>query len=802
MVALSDEEKQMFYTAGYLYGYKMYFPELDLTIDNETLHQESVIIKESISDSDDLKLGGCIASSCEFEVSEIIRYDLSKLLFNLTLEVRDEEGNEVLAMPMGRYRVHSVEMVDDKDYKKITAYDELHDADVDVSDWYDALFPVISSNEVTKTNDDGTETVVTVNTYGTVTLKAMQKSLLQHIGFDYEEQSLINDDVEIGKTLQPAGDNLSALSLLKYMCELHGGFGRVNRSGKFEVLMLSTGGLYPDEDLYPDIDLFPDGGSVSSVALGISDEEARAEYITAKFEEYMTKYITGINIRTEDDDVGCTVGTVENPYIISGNALLFGKSAEELLPIGENILSAIKDVIYRPNTTELIGLPYVEVGDIYSVEKDDVVESYVLNRTLTGIQLLKDTYEAKGSENRTNEVNASSELIRTKAKILKIQRDIDGFIIEMSDLERDTATKYEQTNNSIVLKVTKEGKIVQVALGTDPEKGTEFKVNAENIELSAEDVLTLLSGGTINLTAGEGITIESPNFKVDKEKMEIHTNNFTLDENGNVTAANIAITGGSIKIESDVDEPLIEMRYGDEENLISAGLSPGGVYYTAVNDTWEERETSGLLTKYRTLVSTEHKNGMWQSKMIKQQTYGDTQDWETIEEYPEAEIAYHSVKGKNIDRFRNSVDSSYFQCTVPFFDHVNIWDVEAVNWCMMTGFSINDAYSSWFKLVDGMVHLAMDVRGTIAAGKWTTVATFLPDAFAGFDLIPLPPDSFKQTVVFPIVTSQSHTGAQAVARLNLIGPEVGIEVYQYGTAAADWAHITMIYSISLKEGDS
>lgn len=800
MVALSDEEKQMFYTAGYLYGYKMYFPELDLTIDNETLYQESVTIKESISDSDDLKLGGCIASSCEFEVSEIIRYDLSKLLFNLTLEVRDEEGNEVLALPMGRYRVHSVEMVDDKDYKKITAYDELHDADVDVSDWYNALFPVISSNEVTKTNDDGTETVVTVNTYGTVTLKAMRQSLLQHIGFDYEEQSLINDDVEIGKTLQPAGDNLSALSLLKYMCELHGGFGRVNRSGKFEVLMLSTGGLYPDEDLYPDIDLYPDGGSVSSVALGISDEEARAEYITAKFEEYMTKYITGINIRTEDDDVGCTVGTVENPYIISGNALLFGKSAEELLPIGENILSAIKDVIYRPNTTELIGLPYVEVGDVYSVEKEDVVESYVLSRTLSGIQMLRDTYEAKGSETRSNNVSDSSELIRTKAKILKIQRDIDGFIIEMSDLERDTATKYEQTNNSIVLKVTEEGKIVQVALGTDPEKGTEFKVNAENIELSADEVIELLSGGTINLSAGEGITIEAPNFQLSKDIIKILTKNFTLDEEGNVTAANITITGGSIKIVSDSNEPLIEMQYGTGDNMVTAGLSPEGVYYTSVTDTWEERSTSGLLTKYRTAVSTEHKNGTWQTNMIKQHTFGDAQDWETIEEYPAAEIAYHAVSGKEINRFYSSQVSSYFASTAPFFDAVDLWKIDTINWVMANGFTINDAYTSCFKLADGVVHLAMDVRGTIPAGKWTTVAIFLPDVFAGFNIAPVTTTA-KQTVMYPILTSQSGAGAQAGARLTLIGPEVGIEIYQYGTAAAEWAQITMDYCVEMKEGD-
>lgn len=800
MIDLTDEQKKVFYEAGYFFDYRMHFPDLDLTIDTDTLHSESVTIKESICDNEDLTLGGCIAFSCEFEVSEIIQHDLSKRSFDVTLEVHDEAGNTILEIPMGCYKVYSAEMVDDKDYKKIVAYDALYDASADVSDWYEGLFPVISSNAVTKTDDNGTEITVIVKNYGTTTLKEMRESLLQHLGISYEEQSLVNDDMIVSKSLQPSGDNCTELMMLKWMCEIHGGFGRMNRNGKFEVTTLQSSGLYPDEDRYPDVDLYPENGNASSVALGISDEEPRAEYITAKFEEYMTKCITGINVRTEDDDVGCTVGTTENPYIITGNALLFGKTAAELNPIAENILNVIKDIIYRPNTTELIGLPYVEVGDVYSVEKEDVVESYVLSRTLSGIQMLRDTYEAKGSETRSNNVSDSSELIRTKAKILKIQKDIDGVRIEMSDLEEETSSQYEQTNKTIVLKVKDNGNLVQVSLGSDPEKGTEFKVGANNIELSADEVIELLSGGTINLSAGNGITIEAPNFQLSKEIIKILTKNFTLDEEGNVTAANITITGGHIKIVSDSNEPLIEMQYGTGDNMVTAGLSPEGVYYTNVTDTWEERSTSGLMTKYRTAVSTEHKNGTWQTNMIKQRTFGDAQDWETIEEYPAAEIAYHTVSGKEINRFYSAQVSSYFASTAPFFDAVDLWKIDTINWVMANGFTINDAYTSCFKLADGVVHLAMDVRGTIPAGKWTTVAMFLPDVFAGFNIAPVTTTA-KQTVMYPILTSQSGAGAQAVARLTLIGPEVGIEIYQYGTASAEWAQITMDYCVELKEGD-
>ena len=98
----------------------------------------------------------------------------------------------------------------------------------------------------------------------------------------------------------------------------------------------------------------------------------------------------------------------------------------------------------------------------------------------------------------------------------------------MSDLEVETSSQYEQTNNKIVLKVTDKGNLVQVSLGSDPEKGTEFKVGANNIELSADEVIELLSGGTINLSAGNGITIEAPNFQLSKEIIKILTKNIIV----------------------------------------------------------------------------------------------------------------------------------------------------------------------------------------------------------------------------------------------------------------------------------
>ena len=39
MLNLTDEQKAMFYSSGYYKGYRMVFDDINLTIDNEIIHQ-------------------------------------------------------------------------------------------------------------------------------------------------------------------------------------------------------------------------------------------------------------------------------------------------------------------------------------------------------------------------------------------------------------------------------------------------------------------------------------------------------------------------------------------------------------------------------------------------------------------------------------------------------------------------------------------------------------------------------------------------------------------------------------------
>ena len=71
---------------------------------------------------------------------------------------------------------------------------------------------------------------------------------------------------------------------------------------------------------------------------------------------------------------------------------------------------------------------------------------------------------------------------------------------QLRTIESHTSSEISQISNEIVLKVDENGRIVKVSL-RGSETGTEFKVDADNINLSANDVINLLSNGTINLTA-------------------------------------------------------------------------------------------------------------------------------------------------------------------------------------------------------------------------------------------------------------------------------------------------------------
>ena len=476
------------------------------TIKGSDVLSEQMTLHESICEEEQLKFGGCNASSFELTV------------FNLNSGIKGYEIEPVLItkkteIPLGVFYVETIEKYAGKDYKKLTAYDKMRYFDVDVKDWYDNLaFPI--------------------------SVKNFRDSLCEYVGVEQNEATLIADNIMLAKELD-SSNGINGLSLMKQICEISGVFGRMDRYGKFDYLSLESSMLLPADDLLPANDLYPSAGSGSSE--NSFNIPTSLMYEHPLVEDFFTSNIDGVIIV---DSEGAQVLTEynQNPYYVKDNFAIMGQTHETITALANALLSKISSISYRPiNSSKIKGQPYVECGDFISGEVNGYgFEAYVFQRDLTGIKALRDAYICKGKEMIENDMNGVTAQLqrlnktteRVKTSVQVTEKGLESEVKRATDAESELSTRIEQTEQQIVLRVdSATGKIVQVSLIGDTGSGTEFKVDADNINLSASDVINLLSGGTINLT-GKNIAITSDNFSVTKEgKMTCNDANIEGDIN-------------------------------------------------------------------------------------------------------------------------------------------------------------------------------------------------------------------------------------------------------------------------------
>lgn len=473
MINISDDLKQIYKNDFFPYAdavtpkeLVIYFPDLDLTIRTDQIVYDSFSLDESLCSEEDIVLGSCESAQIKFTVADVV-YDLTGHVFTIVQVI---DGYD--PVPLGTYKVDSCKKQADLRFKDIVAYDAIKDTDVDVSGWYNSLtFPI--------------------------TKKEMLHSLLTYLKIDYEEQDLPNDGELIEKTINPS--YLKGRDVLISLCAISGGFGHVSRLNKFKVILLSGLGLFPSESLYPAEDLFPSE----------SNEFLSAGYMESNYEEYIVEPITGIRIAQDDEDVGVTVGTTDNVYTITGNFLLYGKNAEELQRIAQNILLVVKNKYYRPHTTKMVGLPYIEVGDAISIiTTNDVIETFVFKRTLSGVQVLIDEISATGNKKLENNIGPSTEIQQLKSKTLKIEKNIDQLSIDMIDMESGLMNQIAITAGQLQTQITDNQNYVN----------SQISQMADNISLkvSKGDVSSQLSMEHDHITISSNrLTIESDQFKLE-----------------------------------------------------------------------------------------------------------------------------------------------------------------------------------------------------------------------------------------------------------------------------------------------
>lgn len=437
----------------------LYFPTLNLTITNEQINGDTFSLEESLC-SDNLMFGACEISCVRVTVADVSQ-ELSGQLVVISQKV-----NDTYDLPLGTFIVDSAKKQTNLRFKDLICYDLMKKFDTDVTAWYNALtFPMM--------------------------LKAFRESLCNYVGVEFTDSNLPNDNMQITKTIDPK--ELIGRDVLICTEEINGAFGHMGRDGKLKHIVLNPSyGLYPSPNLYPSQDLYPVASNDTGYAYGITDEEIHDDQMQSEndYEEYTCKEITKLQIRAEEGDIGAIVGTGENCYVIEGNFLVFGKTAEELSNIARNAFYYINKRPYKSFQLKLIGLPFVEIGDSLGFATDNFI-SFLMKRTLTGVQALSDTFSAEGDEEIQQVSTVNKEIIQLQGKTNVLVRTVDELSNTITNVEDGLQTQINQTDSKIELKVDKNGVINSINLSTEG-----LVIDASKIDITGLVTINSLKNGT------------------------------------------------------------------------------------------------------------------------------------------------------------------------------------------------------------------------------------------------------------------------------------------------------------------
>lgn len=407
-----------------------------VSLSNKDLVYGSFKLEQKLCSADSLTFGECNAAMVQFQCASGIGDVKGK---DLVLQQSISASSTSGTLDLGAYVIDSCEITENKKYRTITAYDNIYKFNANVSDWYEKLtFPISMIN--------------------------MFKSLCTYVGVKHNVSSLINGTLMIDKTI--SADDLQGITVLKCIAELNGGFFRANGKGIIEFVQLSA---------------------------NTAQEEIEVKlYSSLKKEDYATLVYDKLNIRMEDGDIGVISGSGDNAYIIEDNFLIYGKGSALLQPVSDKIFNVIKNISYVPFTSTQIGLPYIQVGDYIKYDTlTGSFSSFILTRTLTGTQILKDTIETKGTEKTCETFGVQKEIIKLKGKSNVLTRSIEETKQIISDLDTKLTDNYSTTTD---MKSAIEQSADSIKLEVNKETDIKLEEVVSNIDIGATN---LLVGSTI-----------------------------------------------------------------------------------------------------------------------------------------------------------------------------------------------------------------------------------------------------------------------------------------------------------------
>ena len=466
MLNVTDATKNAYYDDTLLKTLIITFPNKNVTFTRDDILGESVKLIEKIETERSLTFKGCIASKFTFKVADNV-IDLRGEYLEATIQTDETEEIPLFSG-----------YVDDQD-------NETREDIVTTFTCYDPLYKIGSKNMQSWV--DGLSFPVTVRNF--------RNSLFSNLGITQEARTLINDKLTISANFKSFVDAPSATDIMKWICQLNGVYGQYGRDKKFHYRELNalSEGTYPAEDLYPGEDTFPSAEN-AGVTINTSD------YVSLTYEPYTTDYITKVVIIDGGGLDQGQAGVEGNTFIVQDNPIAFNvnmQSAARALLAKINVVNHIPVIKMK-----CVGLPYVECGDTFlSYTRKNVCRSYVLQRTLSGIQALFDEYSSDSDKDYPPyKATTKSMTNADRKKILQIQSDIvriDGKIIA-DEAEFNTLKSKAITTDNLSAQNISANQITAGTLNVDRIQAG--SISAQKLNVSASD------GNGWNVSMGPGGT--------------------------------------------------------------------------------------------------------------------------------------------------------------------------------------------------------------------------------------------------------------------------------------------------------
>lgn len=493
----------------------------EVVLTNTDICSEEMSLEESLC-TDDKKLdyGQCNASCFEVRVVNSGSFEGETVVVTMTINAGTEDEE---TLDYGTYKVYSDKLTNDRMWRDLICYDALYDIlNADMTEWYESLtFPM--------------------------TIKNLRDSFFDYLEVDQVETTLINDSFVTAGGFDVNG-TLTGKIIIESICQINGVFGHINRQGKFEYISVPS-----------------------------SEKITYAWYIdgTGQYEDYETDVITGITVKDVNEDIGTSVGTKTNEWIILANPLIYGtEGSPALLSALNNLYNKVKNVKYRPLSVDTYGNPMLPIGTSIklNVRRYDPetgydtqeLETIVIKRRLTGIQALTDSFESIGEKAYSNELNSvQSQLIQTRGKIHVFDVTLDEFKSTITEMEDDMdvmESNIEQNTQNIELEVRR-------AKSAEETRCTIIGYYVETV--GGEDVLVFNTDLVLDEDIRDGQLIaawENASVREDYKELPKYIN-YSVD--GTVKYFPIFYNGSDIMTDQYTQGSVFHLMYKENQSIIA-----------------------------------------------------------------------------------------------------------------------------------------------------------------------------------------------------------------------------------------